>query len=198
MQLADPLALLLSLVNLALSHLVAWSVPAFVRHLAPASINIVTHLNAALIHTYNLFLTLMCLVVGIKAVSGAVPGTVAVGLRLAIFFALSGVEGIMVAIDAVRLLFVLNYRWISGQEYERLGRRILLAVVVVAAVLFFTSSEPANSSLTTTTTNRSIPAPPVIHITSKQRFEVLIAVKFLAANLCVLAAYLASDLVLYR
>ena len=198
MQLADPLALLLSLVNLALSHLVAWSVPAFVRHLAPASINIVTHLNAALIHTYNLFLTLMCLVVGIKAVSRAVPGPVAVGLRLAIFFALSGVEGIMVAIGAVRLLFVLNYRWISGQEYERLGRRILLAVVVMGAVLFFTSSEPANSSITTTTTNRSIPAPPVIHITSKQRFEVLIAVKFLAANLCVLAAYLASGLVLYR
>ena len=87
----------------------------------------------------------------------------------------------------------------------RLGRWFLLAVVVLAAgstaaaaVLFFTSSEPANSSITTTTTNRSIPAPPVIHITSKQRFEVLIAVKFLAANLCVLAAYLASDLVLYR
>ena len=123
-----------ALINLIISNLTSLSWRCYVHSLAPLTINILTYLNNVLFQTYNLLISLLCLAMLVKYSWGTIGSLSAVIYPLAILTLLM-VEGILVAIAGVRLLFVLKYQWISSQAYEQLGRRILLIVFACAAGL---------------------------------------------------------------
>ena len=169
-----------ALINLIISNLTSLSWRCYVHSLAPLTINILTYLNNVLFQTYNLLISLLCLAMLVKYSWGTIGSLSAVIYPLAILTLLM-VEGILVAIAGVRLLFVLKYQWISSQAYEQLGRRILLIVFACAAGLTAVASvvifQPGTSG-------KLIAEP------NKQRVNILVTAIFLGANLCVLLSYI--------
>jgi hypothetical protein len=99
-------------------------------------------------------------------------------LRLLTLISLFYVEGLLIAISMVRLLFVLEFLWISQQEYQLLGRRILLVIFLISIILGFLFASLARIN--------------------QELIRILAAFLFQVSNLCVLLSYLICSFVLRR
>ena len=145
------------------------------------------------IQAYNLYVSLICLILVTKSIFGEFPSSLIIFVPPLLILTLASVEGILIVISVVRLLFVLDYMWISMQEYKVLGQRILMVVFLVSASM---------ASLTAYLTIQFEPdfcsATPLLISTFKQRIDILLTSVFLAANLCVLTSYLTCSLILNR
>jgi hypothetical protein len=133
MHLLSVLCIITACVDILISNLVALAWRRYTKSLPPLNSNISTLLNNALFNVYNLFITFMCLVAVIEAGNLEMPLLPRTLLNLAAVICLLVVGGLLIAIAAIRLLLVVNFYWISEQDYQVLGRKILLIVFVLSA-----------------------------------------------------------------
>jgi hypothetical protein len=177
-----------ALTNLLVSNLLSWAWRSYLASLPPLSLHLVTYLLNALFQTYNILVSAVCLGILLKYSLGVLPPPLALLLYPLSVLSVMGVEGLLIAIAVVRLLFVTSPAWISQQEH----RKILLIVFIVslaltvAAGFFIFQSETAAIGLP------RVPTP------NKQRVNVLIAVIFLLANASVFGSYLICSIISRR
>jgi hypothetical protein len=131
----NSVGLVFALSNLTISNFMAWTWRLYVSSMSPLTINIITYLNQALIQTYNIFISIICLAIIIISIDEEGSRPVFLLFIPLNIFALTCISCIFIAIAVVRLLFVLNYMWILRQEYEILGRRILIVIIIISVII---------------------------------------------------------------
>jgi hypothetical protein len=177
-----------ALMNLIISNLLSWAWRCYLASLPPLSLHLVTYLLNALFQTYNVLVSAVCLGILLKYSLGVLPPPVALLLYPLSVLSVMGVEGLLIAIAVVRLLFVTSPAWISQQEH----RKILLLVFIVsltltvAAGFFIFQSETAAIGLP------RVPTP------NRHRVNILVAAIFLLANASVFASYLICSIISRR
>jgi hypothetical protein len=181
----NPAGLAFALANLTISNLMAWAWRYYVRSMSPLTINIITYLNQALIQTYNIFISAICMAIVVGSVHAG-PNPLFLLLIPLNIFALTCVEFTLIAIALVRLLFVLNYIWMSRQENEILGRKILVVIVLISITVTIGASAAV---LTVRSKDQN---------SARQWFNLIQASIFLLANVFVMVSYLACSFILNR
>jgi hypothetical protein len=177
-----------ALTNLLVSNLLSWAWRCYLASLPPLSLHLVTYLNNALFQTYNVLVSAVCLGILLKYSLGILPPPLALILYPLSVLSVMGVEGLLIAIAVVRLLFVTSPAWISQQEH----RKILLIVFIVSLALtvgagfFIFQSETAAIGLP------RVPTP------NRHRVNILVAAIFLLANASVFASYLICSIISRR
>jgi hypothetical protein len=177
-----------ALTNLLVSNLLSCSWRSYLASLPPLSLHLVTYLLNALFQTYNILVSAVCLGILLKYSLGILPPPLALFLYPLSVLSVMGVEGLLIAIAVVRLLFVTSPAWISQQEH----RKILLIVftvslaLTVAAGFFIFQSETAVIGLP------RVPTP------NRHRVNILVAAIFLLANASVFASYIICNIISRR
>jgi hypothetical protein len=182
----SPAGLVFALSNLTISNLMAWTWRLYVGNMSPLNINIITYLNQALIQTYNIFISLICSAMIARFINEEVSRPLFLLFIPLNIFALSCVEFILIGIAVVRLLFVFNYIWMSRQEYEQLGKKILVCTVLISTTITIGTSAAV---ITVRSKDQSL---------ARQWFNIIQASIFLLANMFVMVSYLACSLILNR
>jgi hypothetical protein len=174
-----------ALTNLLVSNLLSWAWRSYLASLPPLSLHLVTYLHNALFQTYNILVSAVCLGILLKYSLGVLPPPLALLLYPLSVLSVMGVEGLLIAIAVVRLLFVTSPAWISQQEDQLLCRKILLIVFIVSLALTVAAGFFIFQSKT--------PATPNTH-----RMNILVAAIFLLANASVFASYLICSIISRR
>ena len=139
MTISDPLLFSLSLVSLLASNLLVLLYQThYNNHIAAINRNIMTHLKTAIVHAFNLFISIrsLALLFKLTSLSAQPPGpAVAAVLRLGGVLALLTTEGLIMAVAVTRLLLVVKFNWLHGQDPDKLAKKIVGGVVAAVAIL---------------------------------------------------------------
>ena len=139
MTVSDPLLFSLSLVSLLASNLLVLLYQThYNRHFVPFNRNIMTHLKTAIVHAFNLFISIrsVALLFKLSSLSEQLPGPAfAAVLRLGGIFTLLTMEGLLMAVAVTRLLLVVKFNWLHGQDPDKLAKKIVGGVIASVAIL---------------------------------------------------------------